>query len=361
MSADHNEIDQEIVKCSYMLNATQFALVNGFPTLVASPLQHSTAGRMNFYDRSSALHLLSSALSQRIAALEQSPPPKFSIADAGELETAAHSIRCLGEFEKAYSVYESACLTFRFAGVDSIISAVRKMKNTVIVHTTHPDFEKCSQETRRVISHSFAGMAVCVLMMAKDGSYTRFLALASSAVIFEPSHPLELMGVLRVLLLLVGQHKLGLKNLKGVGVEFSSVAALFDALPGVMELPTVYGKFNSMIMVPLVLRLGRGVEREKELIPPGEWDSILRTATAYNQRCIDRASGAIPSRAAGPCVSIHIVDGQFVERTCAGCGEWDRVGNVFKRCKGCMAAYYCGRVCQLAHWPEHKKVCGGKK
>ena len=28
------------------------------------------------------------------------------------------------------------------------------------------------------------------------------------------------------------------------------------------------------------------------------------------------------------------------------------------RCRRCKLSYYCNRVCQKAHWPIHKKICG---
>ena len=30
----------------------------------------------------------------------------------------------------------------------------------------------------------------------------------------------------------------------------------------------------------------------------------------------------------------------------------------FKKCNGCLAVVYCSRECQVAHYPEHKKLCG---
>ena len=40
--------------------------------------------------------------------------------------------------------------------------------------------------------------------------------------------------------------------------------------------------------------------------------------------------------------------------TCDGCGKHF---DVVKKCVGCKSVSYCGKTCQLAHWPEHKKRC----
>lgn len=40
-------------------------------------------------------------------------------------------------------------------------------------------------------------------------------------------------------------------------------------------------------------------------------------------------------------------------RSCAVCGSM----NDPKPCGGCRGLYYCGKECQLQHWPEHKQRC----
>lgn len=37
---------------------------------------------------------------------------------------------------------------------------------------------------------------------------------------------------------------------------------------------------------------------------------------------------------------------------CSGCQKDANPG--YKRCSGCRSLYYCSRVCQVAHWKEHK-------
>ena len=45
---------------------------------------------------------------------------------------------------------------------------------------------------------------------------------------------------------------------------------------------------------------------------------------------------------------------------CSNCGqktsEMDEGQRLF-RCSGCYTARYCGKACQRADWPKHKKVC----
>jgi len=41
------------------------------------------------------------------------------------------------------------------------------------------------------------------------------------------------------------------------------------------------------------------------------------------------------------------------KRPCCACG---RLADC-KTCAGCMAAHYCGELCQKAHWKAHRSVC----
>ncbi|TFY55306.1 hypothetical protein EVJ58_g8325 [Rhodofomes roseus] len=40
-----------------------------------------------------------------------------------------------------------------------------------------------------------------------------------------------------------------------------------------------------------------------------------------------------------------------------GCTKIDRPGLTMKRCRGCQRIFYCGPMCQKAHWKEHKPAC----
>jgi hypothetical protein len=39
------------------------------------------------------------------------------------------------------------------------------------------------------------------------------------------------------------------------------------------------------------------------------------------------------------------------------CGRPECDGAGVKKCASCLKVYYCGRECQLAHWPAHKTEC----
>ena len=44
--------------------------------------------------------------------------------------------------------------------------------------------------------------------------------------------------------------------------------------------------------------------------------------------------------------------------TCGGCGAENRLdGEPLLGCSKCKAMKYCGKVCQRAHFKQHKRVC----
>jgi hypothetical protein len=46
-----------------------------------------------------------------------------------------------------------------------------------------------------------------------------------------------------------------------------------------------------------------------------------------------------------------------IKESCASCGA---KGNEMKVCVRCQGPRYCGRECQRADWPQHKRVCRSK-
>eukprot|EP00884_Botryococcus_braunii_P021620 jgi/Botrbrau1/8141/Bobra.0308s0031.1 len=48
-------------------------------------------------------------------------------------------------------------------------------------------------------------------------------------------------------------------------------------------------------------------------------------------------------------------------RACAECGTKGCAGGKLLECSGCRSVAYCGRDCQLKHWPSHKAACKAKQ
>ena len=42
---------------------------------------------------------------------------------------------------------------------------------------------------------------------------------------------------------------------------------------------------------------------------------------------------------------------------CANCGKSEEESHKLKHCNACKLVKYCNRECQVAHRPQHKKVC----
>ena len=42
---------------------------------------------------------------------------------------------------------------------------------------------------------------------------------------------------------------------------------------------------------------------------------------------------------------------------CANCGKGEEESINLKKCSACLSVKYCGRECQIAHRPHHKKAC----
>ena len=46
-----------------------------------------------------------------------------------------------------------------------------------------------------------------------------------------------------------------------------------------------------------------------------------------------------------------------IASVCANCGKGEEENSKLKNCTACMMVKYCSRECQIAHRPQHKKVC----
>ena len=42
---------------------------------------------------------------------------------------------------------------------------------------------------------------------------------------------------------------------------------------------------------------------------------------------------------------------------CDNCGQQEETAGSFQKCSRCKVAFYCGRSCQVADWPAHKRAC----
>ena len=352
------EIEQELYKCTYMLRTDHFQATFGLfpgsklPVLSNSPVDMHTDW-ICFYGRpwersTNALSMFDRLWKSRIQHFETHPPrpDEFSEHEVLAMETAAHIYRArasaepddsrrLDLFDLAYRIYVGVCLAIGHKSATSVVSQIKGIRHKMTLFLPAPDIHRCSPAARRVISHSFAGMAVCALM-GRQQSPLHLACITSAAVNWEPYRPLELAGILRALLLMTGKFRLNL----------SSMHEPRDIL-------TVYFKMTDVILVPLAL------EAERALVFPADrWDAVLSGAIALNRRVQDKTAGAIPLPEPGCSIRTHVLNGQIIERRCAQCGVWDRTGKTFSHCSGCRLVYYCGKECQRLHWREaHKAVC----
>jgi hypothetical protein len=62
------------------------------------------------------------------------------------------------------------------------------------------------------------------------------------------------------------------------------------------------------------------------------------------------APAATSTRPAAPATS-------SVDKVCAQCSKRASLDHRLSKCARCNLAYYCGRGCQRAHWPEHREAC----
>lgn len=281
----------------------------------------------------------------RLLSLRTTPatPDEFSLTQLLVCETIGHRMRqaaCFEldevvrkrKFEEAYDVYEGVILSIRHSSINESVLKIRNGPKHAILFQQVSEFEKFNPESRRLLSHCFAGMAICSLM--NDRSTNKYISLASEAVCLETKRPLELACTLRVLPLIM-----------------SSAPHLEHAF----KTYVMHKEISTKVLLPLMLQLGRHDLYDTEL---GFIDSDMRPqcaefATSMVRRVALRKSSPAPLAT----VHTHIKDGKILERTCAACGVWDRTGGNHRRCNGCRLVYYCGKECQVAHWAEHKGGC----
>jgi hypothetical protein len=374
-----NEVEVELSKISHILIETGFTARFGIASASKLPIlmqgttvQVSEPNKLCFYGFPPAEFAPERAPSGK-------QPGDYSVHEIQCMETAAHQKRldaCLTAnatqrqalFQAAYDAYESTMQAFGVSSIATTAAEVRKNKqdNKVTILTPSNDFLRYSIEVRRIVSHCCAGMALCLLMGRRDPM--RFFKASSAALCWEPSRPLELAAVLRKHLLLMASFTLGVRTMMEGGMllqidSAESLDALFDE--ETTKIVGVYTKFNEVIVLPLVHRIGTPAmqRNELDLIAPNRREAALRAAGHLNERHAARLSGAIPDpRAGGPAITTHATaDGQTIERTCGRCGLWDRGDTRFKKCSRCERAYYCSKECQTAAWPAHRSACAETK
>ena len=299
-------------------------------------------------------------------------PDEFSATHFLVCETMGHVTRCKACFEKdpversnlfkkAYAIYEGVIsATCHSSMIEALRTVRRSESQKAVLFQPAPDLVDISPDMSRILSHSFAGMALCSLMMM-NSLPEKFFSLVSASLCYEKAHPMELACTLRLLPFMM----MGLFS----GDDDDGSAAAQQAATTTTAMITTRSAQNfwmgtmvtEKVLLPAILAAGRKdlFDAELAFLRPycQDGDSSndkKRFAMALHQRMIDRRSAPTPLNS----IRTRVVDGRILERKCANCGEWDRTGKSFSRCSGCMLVYYCGRECQLAHWSEHKKNSG---
>jgi hypothetical protein len=294
------------------------------------------------------------SIKNRLFSFRESPagPDEFASHHFLSCETVGHATRWKAYFEadrvkreqifeEAFRIYEGVIYATCHSSLIDFVESVRKKKNCAegrkkssILFQPPPDMTAVSPDWCRMLSHSFVGMALCSLM---TGEYASFVTLASAGLCYEKRRGIELASALRL------------------------IPYLMFTESGSVEGYVASNAVTEKLLLPVMLINGRRDLFHAELgllvVPEQRRAECERFALAVFQRSIDRQSAPAPINT----VRTHVIDGRILERRCAACGAWDRIGKSHSRCSGCMLVYYCCRTCQLAHWKQHKLECGGKR
>lgn len=303
-------------------------------------------------------------------------PEEFSPAQLKVIETVAHDVRsraCLEKNEsKRTDMFVEAFMIYAGAAIASEVSFMKCMMKTILddspplktLSRVVDDAHTQTKETKRLFSHVFAGMAMCALMGRK--SVRQFYTCSTAAIAQSSRDAIKLSHTLRALLLLYASNSLELEGFevdsesKGFFTRFSSAeaAASFMDQEVMRELPGVHYQLTKAVIVPLLLRKGKGsmIEQERKLIHPSDWEKTISHAKVINKRDLERAAGDIPLPV-GKTVTVHFVNGKPIERICVKCGKGTAQAGKLFRCSRCMSVYYCSLECQGADWDAHKPGC----
>jgi hypothetical protein len=293
------------------------------------------------------------SVKDRLFSFRESPagPDEFASHHFLSCETVGHATRWKAYFEadrvkreqifeEAFGIYEGVVYATCHSSLIDFVKSIqkkncdgrRKQTSSSILFQPPPDMTAVSPDWCRMLSHSFVGMALCSLM---TGKYANFVSLVSAGLCYEKRRVIELALVLRLIPYLMF-------------IESGSVEG-YVASNAVTE----------KLLLPVMIINGRRDLFNTELgfiEPEQRRAECERFALAVFQRSIDRQSSPAPINT----IRTHVMDGRILERRCAACGVWDRIGKSHSRCSGCMLVYYCCRACQLAHWKQHKLECGKK-
>ena len=350
----------------------EFGVISGtkLPIILKGPVEVPESGPFTcFYgapwkkDLSRAL-LIFDTIESRVLSLFDSPArhDEFDASHILAMETVGHATRCsaMNEenvderfvlFSKAYRVYEAVLLSLCHSSLRSMVETLRKDMKKITLFQPVIDMSKMSSTGRRVVSHTFAGMALCMLM--GEWCAIKFASLVSAAVIWEEKFPVLIAATLRMLPLLMSMEEVQVPGAGLLGHEMY--------MSKIFSTGMIFGIHTSItekVLLPALLWADRTdlFSMELRFIAEDRRDQCEQFARAIHARSVERMA----SPAALTSVRTHVIDGKIIERTCLACGVWDRTGRSHSRCSVCMLVYYCNKECQLAHWKQHKKVCKKK-
>ena len=260
-------------------------------------------------------------------------------------ETMGHAIRysaCLEResgkrksmFNEAYGIYEGVLLATCHTSLIHMLGDIRKGPSKAILFQPIPDLNQLNPDWRRMMSHCFAGMALCSLLGLSD--HKRYVSLVSASICCEVIRPLELVATLRMIPLLMtnglssSQESYAKYNWADGADPTSLLDTIFDSALNL----GVYQSVTENVLLSTMLKLGRRDLFDMELgfMQPDKRAGCERFAMSIIQRSIERETVPSPLNS----IRTHIIDGKIIDRKCGMCGEWDRTGKTFARCSICM-------------------------
>jgi MYND finger len=200
------------------------------------------------------------------------------------------------------SLYETALRMTAHDNVVLILDRINKHPNIAHIAHFHEDRSEFSDAYMKILTHGFAGLALCALYRK---SQAQFISYASAAGQWGGA---EVVAMLRI------------------------VAVLHNEIPFACIL-------TSNVIMPLVYPNSNLYASECEIFGPNELAAKL-------------SNRVVPPMPSGTVMRTRVVDGELIPRVCGVCGK-----KGLKLCTGCKKVYYCSKECQAEAWKEHKLVC----